>query len=103
MSSMHYEPVGDEVMIFEAGVTHIKKWEGVGGKLFLTSKKLIFRPHKLNVQKDQKKYELSKLSEIEILHEKRIRFEYEGNIEKFIVDEPQKWVKLLKEQGKSYL
>lgn len=68
-----------------------------GGKLFLTSKKLIFRPHKLNVQKNHKIYELSKLFKIDISHEKRIRFEYEGNIEKFIVDEPQKWVKLLKE------
>jgi len=96
ISSIQYEPVGDEIKVFEAGTTHIRKWEGVGGKLFLTNRKLVFKPHKLNVQKNQEVYELSKLSKTDISPDKRLSFEHEGKLEKFIVDEPEKWAKLLK-------
>ncbi len=38
--------------------------EGVGGKIFLTNKKLIFKSHKINVQKGQTNIEYSKIQEI---------------------------------------
>ena len=38
--------------------------EGVGGKIFLTNKKLIFKSHKINIQKGQTDIEYSTIKEI---------------------------------------
>ena len=38
--------------------------EGVGGKIFLTKKKLIFKSHKINIQKGQTNIEYSTIKEI---------------------------------------
>jgi len=38
--------------------------EGVGGKLFLTNKKLIFKSHKINVQKGQTSIEYHNIVDV---------------------------------------
>ncbi|MBD3630854.1 GRAM domain-containing protein [Cyclobacterium sp.] len=49
----------------EAPATLFKGLEGVGGKLFLTNKRVIFKSHQLNIQRGQTDVDLSSISGIE--------------------------------------
>lgn len=42
----------------------LRGFEKVGGKLFLTNKRLIFKPHKLNIHRKQINFELEQISEV---------------------------------------
>ena len=42
----------------------MKGFEKVGGKLFLTDSRLIFKPHKLNIHRKQINFELEQISEV---------------------------------------
>ncbi len=42
----------------------MKGFEKVGGKLFLTDSRLIFKPHKLNIHRKQINFELEEISEV---------------------------------------
>ncbi|MBC6427134.1 MAG: hypothetical protein GDA51_11880 [Ekhidna sp.] len=93
-STVVYQPE-DENLIFDSGSTHFKRWENVGGKLFLTDRRLIFKSHKLNIQNHEQIFNLNKITKITASNRNRLSFEYEGQIEKFIVSNPDKWSKLL--------
>ncbi|MDM8158534.1 GRAM domain-containing protein [Labilibaculum sp. K2S] len=55
----------DETIIFEDGASLFRgALVAVGGKLFLTNKRLIFNPHKYNFQKGETSIELSEITEI---------------------------------------
>ncbi len=54
----------DERIEIEGPANLFRGIEGVGGKIFLTNKKLIFKSHKLNIQKGQTELEYSIISEI---------------------------------------
>ena len=54
----------DERILFESAANHFKGIEGVGGKLYLTNKRLIFKSHKLNIQNHQLAIPLADISEI---------------------------------------
>ncbi|SEI79916.1 GRAM domain-containing protein [Cyclobacterium xiamenense] len=55
---------GEEIQR-EAPATLFKGMEGVGGKLFLTNKKLIFKSHALNIQKGQTDIDYKTISGVE--------------------------------------
>src|SRR5690242_11829987 len=40
----------DETILFDTGANHFKGAEAVGGKLYLTNKRLVFKSHKFNIQ-----------------------------------------------------
>ena len=86
----------NKVSLFSKGANHLKGWEGVGGKLFLTDKQLIFKSHKFNIQNHEQGFDLSRINKVENPSGKRLNFEYEGKLEKFVVEEPEKWVEKLK-------
>ena len=55
----------DENIIYEDGANLFSgTWVAVGGKLFLTNKRLIFNPHKYNFQKGETSIDLSEITEI---------------------------------------
>lgn len=91
----------DETILFETGANHFKGIEGVGGKLYLTNKRLLFKSHKYNIQN----HELSiPLSNIESVGRYRtfgitnngISITSTGHsIEKFVVQRPEKWTNQL--------
>ena len=55
----------DEIIIYEDGANLFSgTWVAVGGKLFLTNKRLIFNPHKYNFQKGETSINLSEITEI---------------------------------------
>ena len=75
--------------------SHKKGWERVGGKLFITNNELIFKSHKFNIQNHEQVFDLAKISDVFTPDSKRLSFEYMGKREKFILEEPEKWKRLL--------
>jgi hypothetical protein len=88
----------DEKLIKEGGANHFKGKEGVGGKLVLTDKRLIFKSHKLNIQNHQDNFDLQKIVKAEgtktlgILNNGLSIELTNKDTHKFVVDEPNEWV-----------
>lgn len=80
--------------------------EGVGGKLFITNKKLIFNSHKMNIQKGQTDIPYENISEIikrktAKLIDNGIRIKTnDGNEFNFIVNEREQWIEKLNQKIK---
>jgi hypothetical protein len=54
----------DELVEIEGPANLFRGMEGVGGKLFLTNKKVIFKSHKINIQKGQTNIDYNDITEI---------------------------------------
>ena len=106
-NSINIETTSDEKIIKEAGANHFKGKEGVGGKLVLTNKRLIFKSHKLNIQNHQESFDLGQIVNVESTKTLRLlnnglTLELRGsNKQKFIVDEPKAWVDTITSQKAS--
>ncbi|MBT3864408.1 hypothetical protein HOE67_00865 [Candidatus Peregrinibacteria bacterium] len=87
-----------ESIIKKGLANHFKGVEGVGGKLFLTTQRIFFKSHSLNIQKHEQSIPYSKIKSvgkrntlfvipngmyIELLN---------GNKEKFVVFGRNKWI-----------
>ncbi len=78
--------------------------EGVGGKLFLTNKHMIFKSHKINIQTGQTAIDYNNIKEIETLKTlnlinnrlKIITVDDKSHV--FVVNERDLWLKHLKER-----
>lgn len=55
----------DEKLLRAGPANHFKGIEGVGGKLFLTSKRLRFRSHKMNFQAHDESYPIEAIASVE--------------------------------------
>jgi hypothetical protein len=99
----------DEQILKEAGANHFKGLEGVGGKLVLTDKRLIFKSHKYNVQNHQDTYGLDQIDTV--LKTKTLNIISNGltiglrdqRRERFVIDRPEEWVKCIERQKSLYL
>lgn len=99
----------DEKLIFQTSANHFKGIEPVGGKLYLTDKRLIFKSHKLNIQNHELTINLSDITEVQ--KNKTLRLINNGLVikttqrmtEKFVVDldEVDKWLSELDTTQKS--
>jgi hypothetical protein len=54
----------DEQIQIEGPASLFRGMEGVGGKIFLTNKKLIFNSHKINIQRGRTNIEYSNIKEV---------------------------------------
>jgi hypothetical protein len=96
----------DEALIKEGGANHFKGKEGVGGKLVLTDKRLIFKSHNLNIQNHQDNFDLAQINEVQAT--KTLNLFNNGLLlelvdmgkHKFVVDEPNDWVIAIRDQKK---
>jgi hypothetical protein len=92
----------DEKLVFQTGANHFKGIEGVGGRLYLTDKRLIFKSHKLNFQNHELVIKLSEIASAG--RYKNFRLANNGLsiqttqhiTEKFVVDRIDKWMLYLK-------
>lgn len=87
---------GEEIT-FQTAANHFKGLEGVGGKLYLTNQRLVFKSHQLNIQKHEISIPLSDISVV-------ARYKTMGIVnnglsvttvsktEKFVVDSPKIWL-----------
>ncbi len=97
--SISIELTEDEKLIKEGGANHIKGKEGVGGKLVLTDKRLIFKSHNLNIQNHEQAFHFNDIQSLRdakslfVLKNKLVLELLNKELHKFIVDEPELWVK----------
>ena len=61
---MNIELRNDETLIKQGSANHWQGWEAVGGRLFLTDQRLIFKSHRLNVQRHETSMELGEVVSI---------------------------------------
>jgi hypothetical protein len=98
------ETADNESIIKEGGANHFKGKEGVGGKLVLTDRRLIFKSHKFNIQNHQDNFDLRQVEKLQAT--KTLKFLENGltlelmnnDRHKFIVDEPTDWIEKIMKQ-----
>ena len=96
----------DEDIEIEGPANLFRGMEGVGGKIFLTNKKVIFKSHKINIQKGQIDILYENINEIikrktAKIIDNGIRIKtIDGNEFDFVVNEREKWIEKLNEKIK---
>lgn len=81
-------------------VNLLKGFEKIGGKLFLTNKRLIFKSHKLNIHRKQISFEFTQISEV--IERKSKAFDngirittVDNKNHDFVVQDSDQWLKKL--------
>src|SRR6185437_2116227 len=94
----------NETILFDTGANHFKGAEAVGGRLYLTDKRLVFKSHKFNIQNHKLSINLSDIEKVDRyktlgLVNNGLSVTTTGNkIEKFVVQQPDKWFSQLIEK-----
>lgn len=93
----------DEILIKEGPANHFLNGEGIGGWIYLTDKKLLFKSHSVNIQNHELSIPLSQVVEMEkgrtfgiIPNQLRINLGNE-KVEKFVVENVNDWIKNIQE------
>lgn len=93
----------DETIIFQTPANHFKGAEGVGGKLYLTNKRLVFKSHKLNFQKHELSLLLHEITKVE-RHKVLFMINNGLNVqtiqnttERFVVEKANEWYEQLQD------
>jgi hypothetical protein len=95
----------DEHILLETPANHFKGIEGVGGRLFLTNRRLIFKSHSLNIQNHQLFIDLSDIKQVDryktlgLVNNGLAITTITDKTEKFVVEKIEEWVKLLTEKN----
>lgn len=91
-----------ETIVLEGAANHFKGLEGVGGKLFLTERRLRFISHSLNVQTHDESWPLDRITEAEatrtlklIPNGLRVTLD-DGSTERFVVWGHREWADALR-------
>ncbi len=91
----------DETIIFQTPANHFKGAEGVGGRLYLTTKRLVFKSHKLNIQNHELSINLTDINKVDrykklgIINNGLEIISKENNVDKFVVEQADEWIKKL--------
>lgn len=93
-----------ETILFDTGANHFKSAEAVGGKLYLTDKRLVFRSHKFNVQNHELSINLSDIDKVEryktlgLVNNGLSVTTFNHKTEKFVVQQNDEWLNQLTEK-----
>jgi GRAM domain len=87
----------DEIIIRKSRANHLKPFEGVGGKLYLTNQRLFFKSHFLNIQTHEESILLENIAFVEakyndFISSKITIFLKNGSVEKFHIAKRKRWV-----------
>jgi hypothetical protein len=87
-----------EIVIKKSRANHMKLLEGVGGKLILTNRRLVFKSHFFNIQTHEESIPLKDILLIEAKHSDFVSGKMsihlkKGGIETFYVPHRKSWVK----------
>lgn len=91
----------DETIIFQTPANHFKGIEGVGGKLYLTNKRLIFKSHKFNIQNHELSTNLTDINSVDryktlgVVNNGLLIITNNNTTEKFVVEQADQWLKKL--------
>ncbi|HEX8793118.1 MAG TPA: hypothetical protein VF765_19370 [Polyangiaceae bacterium] len=92
----------DEKVLRVGPANHFKGLEGVGGKLFLTNRRLRFRSHKINFQSHDESYPIETIASVEpasslgIIPNGLLVHMRDGRRERFVVTSRAAWVSSLR-------
>jgi hypothetical protein len=95
------ETAPDEDVKFETAANRFKGIEAVGGRLYLTNKRVIFKSHKLNIQNHLLSIELGEIegvdshTTLDLIDNGLLITTSQGATEKFVVEQIEDWVNLL--------
>ena len=95
----------DESILFDTGANHFKGVEAVGGKLYLTNKRLVFKSHKFNIQNHELSIKLSDIDKIErnktlgLVNNGLSVRTVDSQSEKFVVQQIDEWLNQLTERN----
>jgi hypothetical protein len=87
-----------ETLVHFGLANHFKGMEAVGGKLFLTNRRLRFRSHKLNIQTHDESYPIEAIASVEpsnalgIVPNAILVHLHDGRREKFVVNARGQWI-----------
>ena len=90
-----------ETILLETPAAHFKGIEGVGGKLYLTDRRLVFKSHKLNLQSHLFEIDLTEIKDVNTYRPLGLNNNglsittAENNTERFVVEQVDQWVKFL--------
>jgi hypothetical protein len=102
-------PDEDETILFETGANHFKGIEAVGGKLYLTTKRLIFKSHRFNFQKHTLSINLDEIASVGrykvwgISNNGLLVKTKSGLTAKFTVVQPEEWLQHLDNKNVAFL
>jgi hypothetical protein len=102
--STKIETDSDENIVFETPANHFKGLEGVGGKLYLTNKRLVFKSHKYNIQNHELSILLADLKKVDrrktlgLINNGISIITTDGKTEKFVVEELDKWIEFIRDK-----
>jgi phosphate/sulfate permease len=103
------ETESDESVLFETPANHFKGIEAVGGRLYLTNKRLIFKSHKLNIQVHELSIDLGEIKSADrhktlgLVNNGLSITTSQSVTEKFVVEQVEEWVNLLTVKRSSQL
>lgn len=95
----------DETIVFESGANHFKGAEAVGGKLYLTNKRLVFKSHKFNIQNHELSINLPDIDKVEryktlgLVNNGLSVMTTNNKNEKFVVEQINEWLNHLTEDN----
>ncbi len=86
-----------EAVIFKSNACHFKGIEAVGGRLFLTSKRLLFKSHRFNIQNHVYSVSLTDIKKTETyrtlgIRENGLKIITATANERFVVDQRDAWI-----------
>lgn len=88
----------DEQLIFETSANHFESMEDVGGKLYLTNKRLIFKSNNINTKNNELSIELPDIIEVDkyktlgVINNGISVITASNNKEKFVVEKRRDWL-----------
>src|SRR5688572_23488408 len=111
MTGGFFGALGGKDLVVEAGeeplcagpANHWRGIEAVGGKLFLTSRRLVFRPHRVNVQAEERAWPIDDVVDAQptntlwIVPNGLLVLLRDGRREKFVVEDRASWLARLAE------
>ena len=99
---MKTELADGESILHEGPANHWKNGEAVGGKLTLTTDRLIFESHRVNIQRHTESFLIRAIADLEvgtnlfiIKNGLEVIFQ-DGARERFVVKNPNDWIKRIK-------
>lgn len=95
----------NENTLYEGSANHLKGWEGVGGHLYLTNHRLVFKSHILNAQTDEWQVFLREILDVTPtsalgIVPNQLSVKTTNGVEKFVVFGRDKWLKLIRDARK---
>ena len=95
----------NETILFDTGANHFKGAEAVGGKLYLTDKRLVFKSHKFNIQNHELSINLLDIDKVDryktlgLVNNGLSVTTIENKTEKFVVQQIDEWLNQLPEKN----